>query len=321
MATCFKIKNGFIFALLCFCFKGSDTQCSSGNHFGLNCDFECHCMNKEQCNSSTGNCPSGCDFDWVGPGCQRNNIVPAGLENGKTMVTRHQSNIPQIRFALLAVDRDLSTCSHTKYANMSKNIPWWRLWLKDKYEIRNISIVTIKESLDYFKNFEVMVENETFANRYGNNIFTAQEVCYKHDNSSPRTTNIDITCNKPIFGNQLRIRLATNGTQLVLCDVRIYGECSDGTFGVSCTETCSTHCEDVCNKDYGTCSSCSPGWTGTSCNQVAVCDDGKYGESCKFSCSGNWKNNASCRTADGFCTDGTCKQSDYKNLLENFSSE
>ncbi|XP_053389204.1 platelet endothelial aggregation receptor 1-like isoform X2 [Mercenaria mercenaria] len=302
MATCFRIKYGLIFALLSFCFKGSDTQCSSSNHFGPNCDFECHCMNNEQCNSTTGICPSGCDFAWVGPGCQRNNIVPAGQMNGREMVVRQQSNIPQRRIAALAVDRDLSTCSQTYYANMSTYIPWWRLWLKDKYKIRNISIVTSKESLDYFQNFEVMVENQTFNGRYGNS-FTGQEMCYKHNNSSPITTNIDVTCNKPIFGNQLRIRLAINGSQLVLCDVRIYGECPNITFGTSCTEKCSTHCEDVCDKDYGTCASCSPGWTGIRCNQQ-VCKDGNYGENCKFNCSGNCKNSGVCRKTDGLCVDG-----------------
>ncbi|XP_053390094.1 scavenger receptor class F member 2-like, partial [Mercenaria mercenaria] len=258
------------------------TQCSSRNHFGSNCDFECHCLNGEQCNSSTGNCPSGCEFDWVGPGCQRSNIVPAGQTNEREIVTRHQSNIPQRRIASLAVDRDLSTCSQTNYANMSKDIPWWRLWLKDKYKIRNISIVTTKVSLDYFKNFKVTVGNSTFQNRY-NGVYSGRKICYRHDDTAPRTTTISVTCNRAIYGNQIKIRLATNGTQLVLCDVRIYGECDDGTFGVSCTDRCSTHCQDVCDKNNGACTSCKSGWTGNRCNQA--CKSGYHGMECKKKCS------------------------------------
>ncbi|XP_053400129.1 uncharacterized protein LOC128557186 [Mercenaria mercenaria] len=267
MATCFKIIYGLFFALLCFYFKGSDTKCSSRNHFGPNCYFECHCMNNEQCNSSTGNCPSGCDFAWVGPGCQRENIVPVGHSDEQLMLARHQSNIETKQFAIMAVDKSLSTCSYTIYANQSRVTPWWRLWLKEKYKIRNVSIVTRREYLHYFKKFEVTVKNNT--NKHSND-HSGQELCYKHDNTAPRTTTFDIRCTKAIYGNQLRIQLATNGTQLVLCDVRIWGECADWNFGESCTEKCSTHCQTVCDKDDGTCSSCKPGWTESRCNNGSL---------------------------------------------------
>ena len=39
--------------------------------FGDRCQYKCHCVNKsEQCDVITGNCVTGCDFKWAGPGCQ-----------------------------------------------------------------------------------------------------------------------------------------------------------------------------------------------------------------------------------------------------------
>lgn len=51
----------------------TEAQCNETGEptFGQNCSFFCHCMDKELCDFTTGNCSKGCDFEWVGPACQR----------------------------------------------------------------------------------------------------------------------------------------------------------------------------------------------------------------------------------------------------------
>ncbi|XP_053400714.1 multiple epidermal growth factor-like domains protein 10 [Mercenaria mercenaria] len=118
---------------------------------------------------------------------------------------------------------------------------------------------------DDFKEFQVMIENNTKS--WSNYNYSDRDICYKHNNAAPVSTSFNITCNKTLFGNQVRILLTTNSAQLVLCDVRIYGECDDGTFGASCTNKCGTHCKGICDKDNGTCESCEPGWTESRCTK------------------------------------------------------
>ncbi|CAL1529511.1 unnamed protein product [Lymnaea stagnalis] len=46
--------------------------------FGVNCVKECHCQNSEDgCNSTYGQCPSGCAKGWSGRDCQINSTCPA----------------------------------------------------------------------------------------------------------------------------------------------------------------------------------------------------------------------------------------------------
>lgn len=45
--------------------------------------------------------------------------------------------------------------------------------------------------------------------------------------------------------------------------------CSNGTFGRNCAYNCSGHClnEEICDKKYGICKSCSVGWENEFCNK------------------------------------------------------
>jgi hypothetical protein len=47
-------------------------------------------------------------------------------------------------------------------------------------------------------------------------------LCYRHNNSVPQSTKIQVTCDGFPVGNLIRLQLAER--QLVLCDFRLYDE-------------------------------------------------------------------------------------------------
>ena len=80
--------------------------------------------------------------------------------------------------------------------------------------------------LEYFKGFKVTVENAPAEEARDGKYYppeTEVKLCYQHENLVPANESIHVTCDTPVEGNLVRIQLATIYTQLVLCDVRIYG--------------------------------------------------------------------------------------------------
>ncbi|XP_045186609.2 uncharacterized protein LOC123544598 [Mercenaria mercenaria] len=82
-----------------------------------------------------------------------------------------------------------------------------------------------------------------------------------------------ITCDKPLIGNQVRIQLAKIEAQLVLCDVRIYGECDAGLLGFNCTNTCGKCLKGTCRSADDICiDGCAAGCSNCSfCQQESNC--------------------------------------------------
>lgn len=69
-----------------------------------------------------------------------------------------------------------------------------------------------------------MVENIPKSKPQNSSYYPAeQQLCYEHSNYVPSNRTINVSCVKPLKGNQVRIQLARKKTQLVLCDVRING--------------------------------------------------------------------------------------------------
>ncbi|XP_053400362.1 uncharacterized protein LOC128557228 [Mercenaria mercenaria] len=143
--------NGFLIIVISL-IPASDAQCSpttSGTkRFGTGCKYACHCNNNEQCDYTTGECGSGCDFEWVGPSCQYKNIALG-------QISRHIDNIVSAQWSSNANDQDLSTCSYTDSANplerqttsLRSAAPWWSLWLPNHARFRELLFVTRHDSL------------------------------------------------------------------------------------------------------------------------------------------------------------------------------
>ncbi|KAL4234480.1 transmembrane receptor protein tyrosine kinase [Mactra antiquata] len=201
-----------------FCGRTPHAVCSittPGVHtFGSECQYMCHCNNGEPCNTTTGECTSGCDQYWFGPGCQYRDLAESEF-------ARHTSNIPEEKWAFYANDGDTLTCSYTQVANLSTNIPSWRVLLENEITITDIYIVTTKNGSQYFPDFEVTVEKVSYSDRLSHTKPSDTSICYKHDDTVPDSTSIHVTCTTPLIGNQVRITLSKVNSQLVVCDFRI----------------------------------------------------------------------------------------------------
>lgn len=71
--------------------------------------------------------------------------------------------------------------------------------------------------------------------------------------------------------------------------------CSQGTFGVNCTQHCKCQNGGKCRANDGICR-CVPGWTGARCTEI--CPEGYYGDHCMEPCE-CLNDNFICHPADG----------------------
>ncbi|XP_060582428.1 multiple epidermal growth factor-like domains protein 10, partial [Ruditapes philippinarum] len=172
---------------------------ANGVHvFGDRCDFMCHCKNNEQCDRTSGGCSSGCDKGWFGPGCQYRDLAADGRFS--------QSS------AHLATDGNLETCYETKI----KNKPAWKISFTSIETITELHLVTKSDTLEYFENFKVLVQNRS-------NEEKEKQECYKHAGIAPKSKQFIVLCYSRLVGNKVTIKLTNNNTQLVICDVKING--------------------------------------------------------------------------------------------------
>ncbi|XP_060551558.1 uncharacterized protein LOC132713104 isoform X3 [Ruditapes philippinarum] len=286
------------------------TSGSGRLRYGDKCQYECHCVNQsEQCDVLTGACSSGCDFNWVGPGCQFKNIA-------FRQDSRHVSNIYPPLYSDLANDDSLTTCSRTSDKNSVA--PWWNIWIPEYATVRKIELLTTANITNDFSYFEVTVFNTTNVNFKNKENLTEGVVCYNHNNIIPKEKHILITCNGYPVGNLVRLQLATANVQLVLCDIRIYEDCNNRFYGRYGCENCSENCSEThytgqmtCNLlDGGCLDGCKAGWTGYRCE--TECDDGKWGINCTNDCGSCLS--SPCNHVNGRC-EGGCS-SGYKSTLQ-----
>ncbi|XP_060551560.1 multiple epidermal growth factor-like domains protein 10 [Ruditapes philippinarum] len=280
--------------------------------YGNYCRYECHCVNKlEQCDFLTGDCSSGCDFQWVGPGCQFWNIA-------YRRKVRQNVNNPPFN-SKLANDNNLTTCSSTFFKNSM--LPWWNLWIPEYTTLRKLEFLTTKSHLNDFKNFEVTVFNTTEENFKDKGNVTGGAVCYRNNNSVPlKKTRIEVTCHGFPVGNLIRLHTGTR--KLVICDFRVYDGCKNGFFGNGC-ERCSANCNDnfspgqrTCNIQNGRClNGCKSGLIGDRCE--TECDEGYYGKDCKELCNRTCKRTerTMCHNVNGICIGG-CIEGYIGNFCE-----
>ncbi|XP_060578987.1 uncharacterized protein LOC132735965 [Ruditapes philippinarum] len=165
--------------------------------FGERCDFMCHCKNNEQCGRTSGECSSGCAKGWFGPGCQYRDLAAAGKFS--------QGSVH------LATDGNPETC----YETQLKDKPVWKISFTSIETITELHIVTKSDTLEYFENFKVLVQNRSSKNE--------KQECYKHAGIAPKSKQFTVNCYNRLVGDQVTIKLSSSQTQLVICDVKING--------------------------------------------------------------------------------------------------
>ncbi|XP_055885066.1 uncharacterized protein LOC106057808 isoform X2 [Biomphalaria glabrata] len=96
---------------------------------------------------------------------------------------------------------------------------------------------------------------------------------------------------------------STNKTlPLLLCEVEAFAECSEGTWGVHCTNTCNKNCPDLCRYDDGLCNNACFGYSDPpKCTKA--CLTGSWGVNCTNKCSNSCVE-LSCDAKTGFCDRG-----------------
>uniref|UniRef100_A0A2C9KU42 Uncharacterized protein n=1 Tax=Biomphalaria glabrata TaxID=6526 RepID=A0A2C9KU42_BIOGL len=96
---------------------------------------------------------------------------------------------------------------------------------------------------------------------------------------------------------------------LLLCEVEAFTECSEGTWGVQCTNTCNEDCPHLCRFDDGLCNNGCFGYSDPPRCTIA-CAAGSWGLNCTKTCS-NHCFISSCDRVTGLCDIGCIGYSDF----------
>ncbi|WAQ98172.1 MEGF6-like protein, partial [Mya arenaria] len=279
--------------------KGSETSCKtecSSGEFGADCAGRCFCADGVPCNATSGLCPSECDAGIVGEFCE------IDLNRAKNKPAAQSSTEFAYGFnfsASLAVDGNWEqaepnksrTCSLTKTFPPDVN-PWWYVDMQGVSRIESVLVYgrNDTEGPQYLSGFLLYAVNNTdvgsampdYTNTgdYGDGVF-------------------NVTFDDVIFARYVYITL--NKTEsLSLCEVRVLGECADGTFGLSCEGRCYCAEGAACDKETGVCppGGCEPGYTGDMCD--TQCANDTYGTGCLETC-GACADDGTCDFVTGVC--------------------
>ncbi|XP_053398608.1 uncharacterized protein LOC128556854 [Mercenaria mercenaria] len=171
--------------------------------------YRCHCKNDAQCDQQTGSCSRGCDFGWMGPGCQYRNIA----KYMKTVRAIGNTNV-SAESATKAVDGDIQTCCKSN-PNRTAGLQWWRIeWDRD-YLVTGLVLKLPVDNLEDFRSFRVETGTGPTNSDFG-------RICYQHTNS-PGSVEMEIMCEQSVRAKHLRVILPIPDVPLRLCEVEIYG--------------------------------------------------------------------------------------------------
>ncbi|XP_071118130.1 uncharacterized protein [Haliotis cracherodii] len=181
--------------------SSADTSCARdrlGNYwFGPSCRFQCHCVDRRQCDFTTGRCSSfGCERGYFGPGCQYFSIA---YQQQTT-----QSSTPSASY--YAVDGFTSTSSLTR----STLNPTWSVEFQHPAWIVWVDVLVLA-------NYGTRAIAMTTTNRDTTMPCDAT-------NAWVTTTMLRMTCRKAVNATSITL-VGTNTTesQLGLTEVYVYG--------------------------------------------------------------------------------------------------
>ncbi|XP_036361484.1 uncharacterized protein LOC115214877 isoform X2 [Octopus sinensis] len=222
-------------------------ECSSGL-FGPRCQYICHCEDVTTCNSTTGECDSGCADGWDGHVCQRQNIALKRIVK--------QSSTAYGGVAEKAVDGFTCTyyderkkeysCSHTN--DNPKQAPFWMVYLDEPTTLHYMQIFN---RVDNDKKYSYRLQKFYVTVANTSDIDDNVE-CYSH-NDTKFSAHI-FHCTKPVVASVVRVRLY-HLEPLTICEFKIY-KCSEYWFGKDCSQQCNCrNITEVCNPVTGACRS------------------------------------------------------------------
>ncbi|XP_053398611.1 uncharacterized protein LOC123556423 isoform X2 [Mercenaria mercenaria] len=199
-------------ALSDICLKCAEADCN--NVFPvtptfMDCRYRCHCKNDEQCDQQTGSCSSGCEFGWMGPGCQYRNVA----KHQKTVKVIGNAGI-QAEYAVSAVDGDIQTCCKSEPSHTA-GLQWWRIEWDREFLVKGLVLKLPSDNLDAFRNFLVETGTGPTNSDYGT-------LCYQHADS-PGSVEMEIMCQQSVRTRHLRVILAIPDVPIRLCEVEVYG--------------------------------------------------------------------------------------------------
>ncbi|WAQ99357.1 hypothetical protein MAR_023730, partial [Mya arenaria] len=172
--------------------------------YGPECELPCWCKDRGECDQTSD------------------------IAYEQIKYARHSDNLEQHhRYANLAVDDNLTTCSSTDFANkLRTDPPWWRIWFPYNASFSYIEMTIKKTSLRYMSYFTVSVTN--MSEHQGASITfwpTEEHLCYSGDGfdieKDSHYVTIKLFCSPLSMGNTIKITLGSTNTQLELCDVNI----------------------------------------------------------------------------------------------------
>ncbi|XP_064626706.1 receptor-type tyrosine-protein phosphatase alpha-like isoform X2 [Lineus longissimus] len=185
------------------------------------------------------------------------------------MPTKQKSTLADFTPSSAAVDGSTSTtwtsCTQTK---ADDDIPWWRVDMGREFVLFKVMLYNRNcagkcgQTLQNFIIWVSNVDNPDIAQGTG--------VCNSYPGMVANGETAEITCNKPVIGRYLFVKIMMTGT-LALCEVKTWAyqfrKCPTGFYGPNCNYQCQCANSKGCGVEAGKCSqSCKVGYTGPYCN-------------------------------------------------------
>ncbi|KAL3879809.1 hypothetical protein ACJMK2_032091 [Sinanodonta woodiana] len=241
----------------------------------------------------------------------------------------YQSTLFETYYPSQAVDGDTrstppsgTTCTHT----LETRDPWWILDLQSPIRIMWFRLFNRADDSTYnllnerMRNFRISLSQDNI---------TFKE--YYQDKSQDTPLVINPVLNPEVIARFVKIDLQGDRRILTLCEVQVFGNCDDGSYG-NCTQKCDYCPGELCDKLTGYCQECQLGYFGNTCNESCdycyqgdcshdtgkcrTCPPGKQGDYCEYDCMdfyfgmncssrcGNCLNGEVCHKVTGNCQRG-----------------
>ncbi|XP_055884823.1 receptor-type tyrosine-protein phosphatase epsilon-like isoform X2 [Biomphalaria glabrata] len=219
----------------------------------------------------------------------------SGGKNVALMQTASQSSTftsSELSHACNAVDGNTNgqyigrSCSHTDQDDPNPN---WELSFTNPSLVNRIVLYNRIEASRRLQQFNVDV-------LYTTTLWSS------HPLYDSRNITIFTTPNQMVTFLRVSLNpsaLIHNEKYLTLCEVEVYSECPQESWGLECDKTCDQKCDKSCRQDDGLCTNNCIGFRNPPLCSIA-CRSGFYGRNCSEKCSTFCKSQV-CDSRNGLC--------------------